>query len=196
MSFLKIEESPQGENNDNLLYALGNSLFRTGNYALADGYYRSLKEQLEIKRHTIRNLDLRKRKSHRYLIQRLVEVENNLAAAIDRGRPGLRVRTGTFADALKYLTEAQATETSLGLDIYGNHQELDITEIDEQALQKIRTQEAEIVRKTRQTGGLIAANLKLLSLAQSAPPQDRIRLSQALEIFPRLALTLSQQTPW
>ncbi|NNM53601.1 MAG: hypothetical protein HKM05_02635 [Spirochaetales bacterium] len=196
LSFLKIEESPQGEDNDNLLYALGNALFRTGNYALADGYYRSLKERLEIKRHTIRNLDLRKRKSHRYLIQRLVEVENNLAAAIDRGRPGLRVRTGTFAEALKYLTEAQAIETSLGFDLYDNHQELDITEIDDQALQKIRAQEAQIVRKTRQVGGLIAANLKLLSLAQSSPPQDRIRLSQALEIFPRLPLTLSQQTPW
>ncbi len=196
LNFLQLEEAPEWQDNANLLYALGNALFRTGNYALADGYYRSLKERLEIQRHTIRNLDLQKRKSHRYLIQRLVEVENNLAAAIDRGRPGLRVRTGTFAVALKYLTDAQATMTSLGLDLYDNHQELDITEVDEQALQKIRAQEAEIVRKTRQVGGLIAANLKLLSLAQAASPQDRIRFSQALEIFPRLALTLSQQTPW
>ncbi|NNM68234.1 MAG: hypothetical protein HKM06_09510 [Spirochaetales bacterium] len=191
--FLKLEQSPAWAENWNLLYALGNTLFRTGNYVLADGYYRELLNKLDEKRHTIRDLDVRTRKAQRYLIQRIVATQNNLAAAIDRGSNGLRLSSRSFRDSVRYLSEAQASEVTLGLDLYEDHSELDITTMDDQALQKLRSQEAAVVQKTRREHGLIEANLQILSMAQSLDPSQQRSLHQALEIFPRLPLDLTQE---
>lgn len=181
-----------GRDNPNLLYAMGNALFRSGNYASAEGYYRELLEILKDRRSRITDFDPAGRSSHKALAQRLYEAWNNLAAAQYRASNAFRAGTPEFRDALASLTTARAQSQILGRDLYESKVELDVTMIDEEMLRAIREDEARIVAKTRQEKGLVEANLQVLSLIETAAPSKKAALATQLEIFARIPLELDQ----
>jgi len=181
-----------GRTNANLLYAMGNALFRSGNYASAEGYYRQLLGLLRDQRSRIKEFDPVGRLSHKELAQRLYETWNNLAAAQYRASNSFRAGTPEFREALASLTTARAQAQILGRDLFEDKSELDITLVDAQKLQSIRDDEAKIIAKTRQEKGLVEANLQVLSLIETASPSKRARLAGQLEIFARIPLELDQ----
>lgn len=181
-----------GRDNPNLLYAMGNALFRSGNYASAEGYYRELLEILKEKRSRITDFDPAGRSSHKALAQRLYEAWNNLAAAQYRASNAFRAGTPEFRDALTSLTTARAQSQILGRDLYETNAELDVTMVDEEVLRAIREEEARIVAKTRQEKGLVEANLQVLSMIETAAPSKKAALATQLEIFARIPLELDQ----
>jgi len=181
-----------GRDNPNLLYAMGNALFRSGNYASAEGYYRELLSLLREKRQRISDWDPVGRSAHKALAQRLYETWNNLAAAEYRASNSFRTGTPEFRESLAALTTARAQAQILGRDLYEDKSELDITVVDSTKLQAIRDDEAKIVARTRQEKGLVEANLQVLSLLETAPPSRKEALSRQLEIFARIPLELDQ----
>jgi tetratricopeptide (TPR) repeat protein len=181
-----------GRDNPNLLYAMGNALFRSGNYASAEGYYRELLMLLRDQRARIHDWDPVGRSSHRALAQRLYETWNNLAAAEYRASNAFRAGTTEFRESLAALTTAQAQAQILGRDLYEDKTELDVTAVDAAKLQAIRNDEANIVARTRQEKGLVEANLQVLSLLETAPQSRRADLARQLEIFARIPLELDQ----
>ncbi len=181
-----------GRDNPNLLYAMGNALFRSGNFASAEGYYRELLALLQGRRSRIPDYDPVVRATHKALAQRIYETWNNLAAAEYRSSNTFKSGTPEFREALAALTTARAQAQILGRDLYENKAELDITLIEEKDLQAIRDNEAQIVAKTRKEKGLIEANLQVLSLIESATPARKELLAKQLEIFARIPLELDQ----
>ena len=181
-----------GRDNPNLLYAMGNALFRSGNYASAEGYYRELLSLLRDKRARITDWDPVGRSAHKALAQRLYETWNNLAAAEYRASNAFRAGTTEFRESLEALTTARAQAQILGRDLYEDKSELDVTTVDAAKLQAIRNDEANIVARTRKEKGLVEANLEVLSLLETAPPSRRADLARQLEIFARIPLELDQ----
>lgn len=181
-----------GRQNPNLLYAMGNALFRSGNYASAEGYYRELLALLRDKRARITDWDPVARSAHKALAQRLYETWNNLAAAEYRASNKFRSGTPEFRESLAALTTARAQAQILGRDLYEDKTELDVTAVDATKLQSIRDDEAQIVAKTRKEKGLVEANLQVLSLLETAPPSRKEALAKQLEIFARIPLELDQ----
>ena len=181
-----------GRDNPNLLYAMGNALFRSGNFASAEGYYRELLALLRQQRTQIKDFDPAGRASHRALAQRLYETWNNLAAAEYRASTAFRAGSPEYREALLALTTARAQSQILGRDLYENKDELDITLLGEKELAAIRDNEARIVAQTRKEKGLVEANLQVLSMIESAPASRREALAQQLEIFARIPLELDQ----
>ena len=181
-----------GRENPNLLYAMGNALFRSGNYASSEGYYRELLALLREKRAKITDWDPSGRSAHRALAQRLYETWNNLAAAEYRASNSFRAGTPEFRESLAALTTARAQAQILGRDLFEDKSELDVTSVDATKLQAIRDDEVKIVAKTRQEKGLVEANLQVLSLLEAASPSRRAALAEQLEIFARIPLELDQ----
>lgn len=181
-----------GRENPNLLYAMGNALFRSGNYASAEGYYRELLGILQERRSRITEFDPVGRTSHKALAQRLYETWNNLAAAQYRASNHFRGGTPEFRQAIASLTRARAQAQVLGRDLYENKTELDITQVDEEVLRAIRDDEARIIARTRQEKGLIEANLQVLSMIETVPASRKAALASQLEIFARIPLELDQ----
>jgi len=181
-----------GRDNPNLLYAMGNALFRSGNFAAAEGYYQELLDLLRDKRSRISDFDPVGRATHRALAQRLYETWNNLAAAQYRAANAFRAGTPEFRRAIQSLTIARAQSQILGRDLYEDKAELDITMIDAAKLDQIRADEAQILAKTRKEKGLVEANLQVLSLLETASPSRKAALATQLEIFARIPLELDQ----
>ena len=181
-----------GRENPNLLYAMGNALFRSGNYASSEGYYRELLALLRDKRSRITDWDPAGRSSHKALAQRLYETWNNLAAAEYRASNSFRAGTPEFRESLAALTTARAQAQILGRDLFEDKVELDVTAVDSAKIQAIRDDEAKIVAKTRQEKGLVEANLQVLALLETASPSRRAALAEQLEIFARIPLELDQ----
>ena len=181
-----------GRDNPNLLYAMGNALFRSGNYASAEGYYRELLAYLNDRRARIKEWDPVVRAAHKALAQRLYETWNNLAAAQYRAANAYRAGTPEFRQAIAALTTARAQAQILGTDLFEDKTELDVTRVDEDKLQAIRDDEARVVAMTRKEKGLVEANLKVLSLIETAPFARRQALAERLEIFARVPLELDQ----
>jgi len=181
-----------GRQNPNLLYAMGNALFRSGNFASAEGYYRELLMILRDQRSRIQNFDPVVREAHRELAQRLYETWNNLGAAQYRAANTFRSGTPEFKQAIVALTSARAQAQVLGQELYANRSELDITQVDDAKLQALRDDEARVLALTRKEKGLIEANLQVLSLLESASPSRKEALAQQLEIFARIPLELDQ----
>lgn len=181
-----------GRDNPNLLYAMGNALFRSGNYASAEGYYRQLLGILRDQRSRITEWDPVGRSSHRALAQRLYETWNNLAAAQYRASNAFRAGTPEFREALTSLTTARAQAQILGRDLYEDKAELDITAVDPTKLQEIRDDEARVIARTRQEKGLVEANLQVLSMIETVAPSRKAALASQLEIFARIPLELDQ----
>lgn len=181
-----------GRQNPNLLYAMGNALFRSGNFAAAEGYYRELLDLLGERRSKITDWDPAGRSAHKALAQRLYEAWNNLAAAQYRASNSFRSGTPEFRQAIASLTTARAQAQILGRDLFENKNELDITTVDAAKLQAIRDDEAQILAKTRQEKGLVEANFQVLSMIETVAPSRREALAQRLEIFARLPLELDQ----
>jgi quinol monooxygenase YgiN len=181
-----------GRTNPNLLYSMGNALFRSGNYASAEGYYRELLSLLREKRSRITDFDPVGRAAHKALAQRLYETWNNLAAAQYRASNAFRAGTPEFREAIASLTTARAQAQILGRDLYEDKSELDITMVDDKKLQAIRDDQAKIVAKTRQEKGLVEANLQVLSMIETVSPSRKAALANQLEIFARIPLELDQ----
>ncbi len=181
-----------GRDNTNLLYAMGNALFRSGNFASAEGYYRELLNLLREQRARITDFDPVGRSVHRALAQRLYETWNNLAASQYRASNAFRAGTPEFRQALVSLTTARAMSQILGRDLYEDKTELDVTQTDAAKIQAIRDNEAQIVAKTRLEKGLVEANMQVLSMIETAPPSRKADLAEKLEIFARIPLELNQ----
>jgi tetratricopeptide (TPR) repeat protein len=181
-----------GRDNVNLLYAMGNALFRSGNFASAEGYFKELLDLLRKQRARITEFDPVGRIAHRALAQRLYETWNNLAAAQYRASNIFRSSTPEFKEALTSLTTARALSQILGRDLYEDKAELDVTQTDAAKIQTIRTNEAQVVAKTQKEKGLVEANLKLLTLIETATPARRAELADHMEIFARIPLELDQ----
>jgi hypothetical protein len=171
---------------------MGNALFRSGNFAAAEGYYRELLDLLGERRSKITDWDPAGRSAHKALAQRLYEAWNNLAAAQYRASNSFRSGTPEFRQAIASLTTARAQAQILGRDLFENKNELDITTVDAAKLQAIRDDEAQILAKTRQEKGLVEANFQVLSMIETVAPSRREALAQRLEIFARLPLELDQ----
>jgi len=181
-----------GRENPNLLYSMGNALFRSGNYASAEGYYRELLSILNDRRARIKEWDPVGRAEHKALAQRLYETWNNLAAAQYRAANVYRAGTPVFRQAIAALTTARAQAQILGTDLFEDQSELDVTRVDADKLQAIRDDEARVVAMTRKEKGLVEANLKVLSLIETAPLSRKEALAEQLEIFARIPLELDQ----
>ena len=181
-----------GRDNWNLLYAMGNSLFRSGNFASAEGYFRQLLALLRAKRATIAQWDPAGHALHKALAQRLYETWNNLAAAQYRAANAFRAGTPEFREAIAALTTARAQSSILGRDLFEDTSELDVTRVGADKLQAIRDDEAQILAKTRKEKGLVEANLQVLSMIETASPSRREALAQQLEIFARIPLEIDQ----
>jgi tetratricopeptide (TPR) repeat protein len=181
-----------GRDNVNLLYSMGNALFRSGNFASAEGYYRQLLDLLRDQRSHIKDWDPVGRSAHKALAQRLYETWNNLGAAQYRASNAFRAGTPEFREALASLTTARAQAQILGHDLFEDKSELDVTRVDAAKLQAIRSDEARIVAKTRQEKGLVEANLQVLSLLETVSPSKKAAVANQLDIFARIPLELDQ----
>ncbi len=181
-----------GRDNANLLYSMGNALFRSGNYASAEGYYRELLAKLNDQRSRIKEWDPVGRSAHKALAQRIYETWNNLAAAQYRAANVYRAGTPEFRQAIAALTTARAQAQILGRDLFEDQTELDVTRVDEDKLEAIRADEAHVLAMTRKEKGLVEANLKVLSLIETAPFAAKEALAERLEIFARIPLELDQ----
>ncbi len=120
---------PSGRENANLLYAMGNALFRSGNFASAEGYYQELLDRLREQRSRITEFDPVGRSAHRALAQRLYETWNNLAAAQYRASTRSVPVLPNSAGPSPSLTTAQAMTQILGRDLYEDKAELDVTKL-------------------------------------------------------------------
>jgi len=181
-----------GRSNPNLLYAMGNALFRSGNFASAEGYYRELLDLLRERRARITDFDPVGRATHKALAQRLYETWNNLAAAEYRAANTFRAGTPEFKEAIAALTTARAQAQILGRELYEGKGEFDVTQNDSEAIADIRADEARILSQTRKEKGLVEANLQVLSMIETATPARKEALADRLEIFARIPLDLDQ----
>ena len=89
----------------NAALALANTLYESGAYGAAVGYYNEVIDTLEIDRSVLINIDTARRPAHRAIIERLITAYNNAGVGYER----LAQRQGTSSYrqlALAYLTTA------------------------------------------------------------------------------------------
>ncbi|WP_028972753.1 periplasmic flagellar collar protein FlcA [Spirochaeta cellobiosiphila] len=103
------------ENNENLRYAMANTLYRRKDYYAARGYYEGLKKDLEAKYQSIDMLLPEDNPDHEYLVEDLYKVYNNLGVSLVQvsRRMGDNSKKG---EAQYYFTKASELIDNLSRD--------------------------------------------------------------------------------